>query len=155
MPEAIPDLWPEYVTQTSVISPLRILRHQAAQLGKRTNHVLEAEVFTQPANEGEYGPDRVCHFFELIVPQLNRYRYRLFQAVHAIDAVYPVRVYQADGPQGNADTQQEFIQKVTEVLSSPRTRGIIQSLLARLSEQEQTDNLSSDSKKDQEGNPGS
>ena len=128
----IPDLWPNYVTLTDVVSPAAILRYQAGQLRAKTRNLLEAEVEIVPDNEN------VKIEFYVIAPALDRYRVLLFSVMHRQDLVYPATLtaecfYDQDryGDDPQAADQKEFTDLLSTVLLSNRTRSVIQSLIAR------------------------
>ena len=145
MPDVIPDLWPDDVVLSTVLSPLAILRFQAGQLRQRTKGLLEAEVQMEEKKEG-----RIQLSFDLIAPALDRYRYRLFTMEHDKQLVYPVRLdlggFCFPGEFGNyldwvdAASQDEFVRWVAEIFKCERVRSVIHSLIAR-------SNDSSESKK--------
>src|SRR5437764_5610666 len=130
----IPDLWPEEV-KIDVVTPLAIMRYQAGLLRKRTSNLLTAEV------QSEQEENQVMQHFQLVAPGLGYYQYRLFSVQHPPQLVYPVGI-KAPGilfhpvestgvsvDYGEANTQEEFIDCVSRILHSPRTKAIIQSLI--------------------------
>ena len=138
----IPDLWPEAVQLTDVVSPLVILRHQAGLLRGRTNNILDAEVKSHSGEEG-FG-----HVFQFVVPALGRKTYTLFEVRHAADLVYPVtvmfepiKIFDFNGYSWpSANDQTEFTQLLARVFGHPKTVGVIHSLLAQANEQASTSN---------------
>lgn len=84
MPAINEDLWPD-LNLAPVVTPLSILREQAALLGKRTKGVLRGEVETWGAGE------RISNSFNIVVPSLGDYKYTLF-GVHYFPTGYPVYV---------------------------------------------------------------
>ena len=82
MATQIVDLWGQFEPAESS-SPLTILRGQAALLGDKTKHVVEARVDATAAG------GKFVHSFRLVVPALDHYQYELFRVSHAID-LYPV-----------------------------------------------------------------
>src|SRR5229473_2311676 len=76
------DLWGDLIAEP-VRTPVTILKEQATLLGSKTNQMVLAEVKTE-VEEGEF-----VHAFELVVPFLEYYRYRLFTVQHSI-TLYPV-----------------------------------------------------------------
>jgi hypothetical protein len=131
----IPDLWPSDVVVIDVVSPAAILRYQAGQLRAKTRNLLEAEVETVP------GPSEVEIEFYIVAPALDRYRYLLFSVRHAPELVYPATVVAAWFREDEhfeydpvAAGQQEFTELIGRVLSSPQTRSVIHSLIARSNE---------------------
>lgn len=149
MPDLIPDLWPDDIAVTDVVTPLAIMGYQAGQLRARTQGLLEGEVQTALDDGWTH------HYFDLIAPALDRYRYRLFTARHRNEMVYPVIVESVcleeknqgsallqalknpellgeknGGPQ-EAATQREFIELVGRILRSNHAKSVIQSLIAQ------------------------
>ena len=119
------DLWPKARFETDAITPLSILRRQAALLGEMTQHLVEADVSTfVDRNEA-------AHHFRLVVPALDNYKYDLFTVFHAIDQLYPVRGYYVGVSTNKMDDQSAFVQWLKEVLSSESTLKKIDSLLAQ------------------------
>lgn len=145
----IPDLWPDEVKVTSVVSPIAILKHQAGLLARKTNGLLEAEVAS--TNVGE---NFVEHELRLIVPALNRYATTLLSVRHNRERVYPCIVRSPDSYEGAAltigaairatfsdipkDTElgspTELIGELSKALSSTTTKSLIFSLLAQINE---------------------
>ena len=154
MPTAIPDLWPSEASALDVLSPLAIARFQASQLRQRTGGLLEAEV--QLSGESSKWNQAS---FDVIAPPLDRYRMELFRMGYSGQKPYPVNVYsenlcgeavhsgflwadpgtdeftpEPDYDHAVASSQEEFIQLLTLVFASRRTRSILQSMLARINE---------------------
>ncbi len=135
----IPDLWPNDVALTDIVSPAAILRYQAGQLRAKTRNLLEADVEIVPDDKN------VKIEFYVIAPALDRYRVLLFSVTHRPELVYPVTVIdeclcdeevydERDSGYPEAADQKEFTRLLSIVLASPRTRSVIQSLLARSNE---------------------
>jgi hypothetical protein len=118
---AQPDLWGD-LGVANVLTPVAILREQAALLGTKTQQLIEAKVETET-----YGKD-FKHSFNLVVPALDNYRYELFWVKHDID-LYPVQTF---GQGQSAKTESDFVNWLQEQLSSPKTRRIIGNLLAQV-----------------------
>src|SRR5262249_20402576 len=87
MADPVRDLWPEDVTDTDVLPPVAIMRQQAGLLGRKTQNLVQAEVTTKAAPKGQ-----IRHFFTLVAPALDHYRYRLFYVKHG-ELAYPVDIY--------------------------------------------------------------
>jgi hypothetical protein len=115
------DLWGDIVPN-AVRTPAGILKEQAAILGDKTQHLVEAEVTTSVS-----GQDLV-HTFELIVPTLDGYRYQLFSISHG-PTIYPVEVRFERTPRLN--TEEAFVGWLRDKLSSTETRSLISNLLAQ------------------------
>lgn len=156
MPATIPDLWSDDI-KVDVVPPLAILRAQAGFLEQKTRGILQARVVSTT----EFGRQEQ-HALDLIAPALNQYRKTLLVAKHPLDVLYPVivraesfspperwfpaqvggaaGVFQAMNPNSlkederRANTQDEFIGLVRDVLRSGYALSIIQSLIARSNE---------------------
>ena len=77
----------------------------------------------------------VSYSFSLVVPSLGNYRFDLFVISHDKISIYPVTTYVADDRKGAfAKDEAEFIQLLTKVFQSDRTRKALTSLLLQASE---------------------
>jgi len=133
MASTIPNLWPDGI-KTTVLTPLVILRHQAADLEQRTSGILRGEV------RSVEGDDTVEHQFDIVAPALG-YEHRILKVQHAKEMIYPARV-QADAlgarppqPPNTVMDDEEFINWLAEVLRSGSMKAVILSLIARANEQ--------------------
>ncbi len=137
------DLWPDDIS-VDIVTPLAILRAQVGPLQKKTKGLLRVNVSTQTSSEG----DSVIHKMDLVAPALGNYRQEILSVTHTKDRVYPVQIEAeclatsvGDDESGyvdfkrQADTEQEFIRLLGEVLRSGPVRAVIHSLLARMNEQ--------------------
>src|SRR5262245_44956146 len=79
------DLWPEDFGIDDFVTPVTLLKEQAALLGSKTHNLVEATVST-----GSNHPDFI-HILYLIAPALDNYRYQLITLRHTID-LYPVQI---------------------------------------------------------------
>jgi hypothetical protein len=118
------DLWPKARFETDAITPLSILRRQAALLGEKTQQLVTAEVSTRAHS------DQMTHTFRLVVPALDNYKYELFSVQHKIDQLYPVTGYAAS-LYANLDDQAAFVDWLRQVLSSEPTLKKLDSLMAQ------------------------
>lgn len=124
MPQTIPDLWPKSFGTATELTPTAILKMQASKLAEKTGGIVLGEV--QSSGQGE----TLRTDFNLIAPALSNYRYRLFSIVHPLEN-YPVEISGApgqDAPVGARD-EPEFLNGLSDILNSERTRRIIQSLI--------------------------
>ncbi|HEX8203776.1 MAG TPA: hypothetical protein VF590_25085 [Isosphaeraceae bacterium] len=148
MAATIPDLWSDDIT-VKVLTPLAILRSQAGLLSQKTKGRLKAEVTTATSDKA------VQHQGDLIAPAL-RYRHRALAAKHGRDPVYPAiaeteclkpmstsemiaeltQFVPREDWRPRAATEQEFVELVGETLRSVEVRSLIQSLIARINEQQ-------------------
>jgi hypothetical protein len=119
------DYWPDDLGSSDIVTPVTILREQAAALGKKTHNIVEARV------RSEGGADFV-HYLELVVPAMNSYRYLLAQVIHPVE-LYPLRfLYYPTGVDAQAGDEAEFRKHLRESLSNDKTRQLINVLLAQV-----------------------
>jgi len=159
------DLWPDdlVVATEDLQSPLAILKEQASLLGAKTKNIVKAKVVKARdlrseeellTNEvalgyGSYrGPTTPFRYLFLIhSPALGDYRYRLFEISYDV-GFYPVsfqldedivREWQMDPKQGIvADDESAFVDILSRVLKSKRTRQVIQAILSQALESSDT-----------------
>jgi hypothetical protein len=117
------DLWPDDIGQSDLVTPVSILREQAAALGPKTGNLVTAEV-DSTSSDGQY----FNYSFTLVAPAL-RYRYQLFTLFHTI-SLYPATatVRQAQFQITNEAELRKFL---GSVLSSEETRKIVRALIAQ------------------------
>jgi|SRR5579871_254365 len=115
------DLWPSNIAETKLVSPVSILKEQAALLGEKTKQLVQGEVKSQ-AND-----TLLVHSFFLVAPTLN-YRYELFRVSHSM-AFYPLNVmYLNRGTQVHSEA--ELKEKLKEIFAAQHTVNTVQSILA-------------------------
>ena len=114
------DLWGE-IEALQIRTPLSILREQAALLGAKTKNLVEASVKTR------VNGDTFCHSLELVVPALDSYTYKLFTICHGA-SIYPVV---QPSKSTRLETEEEFIEWLGAILSSPETKRIVSNLLSQ------------------------
>jgi len=114
------DLWGE-IEPSAVRTPVSILKEQASFLGKKTKHVVEAEVETRTLAGSFY------HAFRLVVPALDNYSYNLFEISHEVNP-YPVSTGYGAATLAN---EEAFVNWLAQKLSSSETKRIIGNLLAQ------------------------
>jgi len=129
------DFWAKGIATSQVETPVTFLREQAALLGPKTNHLVEARVRTNPGPGGK----GLVHSFELLVPTLDRYTYQLFSLYHEVEPLYPITVVDGPIPEHNRPFQ-EALALATEddlknymrlALSSEKTTRIINNLISQ------------------------
>ncbi len=119
------DLWPEDIKVADMVTPLSILKEQASLLGQKTQNLVEAEVQTKPLGA------EFSHSFFLVAPPLDNYRYKLFEVHHPID-LYPIKIVDENGGvRHEANSQDQFIGQLKEVLTSEKTKSVIKALIAQ------------------------
>jgi hypothetical protein len=115
------DFWGEIQTE-GIRTPVAILREQAALLGPKTQNVVEAKVQTQAQPGGIF-----IHIFDLVVPALDSYTYRLFSVSH------PMGLYPMKAAERQLNNEEEFKTWLRAKLSSEETKRIIANLIAQVS----------------------
>ena len=126
---ATKDLWGA-VQVAGTQTPLSIMREQAALLGPKTDHLVEAQVETRAFGR------MFVHSFNLVVPALDNYTYQLFQVGHGAE-LYPVQPLHRVEPtfvvpgSGEIQDEAEFIHWLEQRLSSTQTLKIISNLVAQ------------------------
>jgi hypothetical protein len=126
MAEQAKDLWPDDFGTMDTPSPGPLLREQAAQLGRRTNNVVEAEVEIKVETDF-LGTDRLVHRFYLKAPLLS-YHYLLFTVMHEVAEEYPVEIVH-DNLGGSCDSHNTLVERLKEIFSSASTKKIIATLV--------------------------
>ena|SRR5579859_192160 len=130
MAEQTLDFWPDIATSRPRVTPLSLLKQQAALLGKHTNNLLEGGVSSNVYN------GRLLHRFFISVPTLD-YRYELFTISHDVVGLYPVKVdsskfYYHGKSLVTLDSEDAFVDWLKNVLSSDETKRVLGSLLAQI-----------------------
>lgn len=126
MTETIGDFWPANIGETNLVTPVTLLKQEAAYLGPKTKQLVTAEVVTNTLGDG-----RFHHVFSLVVPGLNNYKYGLFQVTHSI-TLYPVLVSWFN-QNSSLINQEQLINKLKELIGSETTKNIVEALLAQVS----------------------
>jgi hypothetical protein len=119
------DLWPENIAESNLVTPVSILKEQAALLGEKTQQLVKAEVDTQAAG------DNFVHTFYIVAPTLS-YRYQLFEVDHGV-SFYPINVLwrQEPLPRKYPD-EQSFRAVVKQIFASKSTLNVVHSILAQV-----------------------
>ncbi|MGD0298797.1 MAG: hypothetical protein ABSE86_16960 [Bryobacteraceae bacterium] len=115
------DFWGEIGT-SAARTPSSIMREQAAALGPKIQHLVEAKVETR-----SYGQS-IVHSFDIVVPALDGYTYRLFEIEHD-PHLYPLSVR---GEDLEIATEMQFTAWLRKQLSSEQTRRVVSNLLAQV-----------------------
>ncbi len=118
------DYWPTLLGETTVITPVTVLKEQAALLGRKTQNLIVGRVESRP-EEGKFR-----HILYLMIPTLSNYRYFLLSITHDL-STYPLKINDATSSTAiSADDLEDFRTKLKEILSSDRVKRIIETLLS-------------------------
>jgi hypothetical protein len=118
------DLWPSNIADSNLVTPVSILKEQAALLGDKTRQLVKGEV----TGQGGTGNLFVYSFY-LVAPTLS-YRYELFQASHGVN-FYPLTIRYLNTAT-NLKSEEEFKDKLKEILSAAHTVNTVHSILAQV-----------------------
>lgn len=142
------DLWGDDFVNVSVKAPVVILREQASLLGQKTKGLILGKVSANRTDSS----DRLSYSFSLVVPTLDNYNYGLFSINHPVTELYPVlfnfdtEIADAVPPSqkipnlhtpfwtASAASEIEFENILSQILKSEKTRKVLSSLLAQVSE---------------------
>jgi hypothetical protein len=115
------DLWPSNIGDTTLVTPVSILKEQSELLGQKTRQLVSGEVTTQTTG------NLFVHSFYLWAPALG-YRYELFRASHGV-SFYPLNLtYLNNNTQIKSEA--EFKERLKEIFSAQHTVTTVQSILA-------------------------
>src|SRR5215471_3473922 len=124
----MPDnLWPDNIADSNLVTPVTILKEQAALLGEKTRQLVQGEVTSQsPSSVGGMATPFV-HRFEISAPTLN-YRYELFYITHGVN-FYPLALNLA-GKTTSISSEAELKENLKQIFASPRTLNAVHAILA-------------------------
>ena len=137
MATAIDNLWPADIAATEgAEAPIAILKQQASLLGQTTKNLVEAIVETKATDYARH----MEHWFVLVAPALNFYRYPLFSVRHHAVKMYPVTIVdqsmfekQADGASQEitANDESQFKEMLRNIFAHKETKSIVGALVAQ------------------------
>lgn len=133
MQDVIPDLWPDEIAKTDILTPLAILRIQANHLQVKTRGLIQAEVRTLTDKSKE----RDIYHFDLVAPALDGYTIRLFKADHKTLLVYPIEFqwpHFDNGDDVSASSPDEVYRILQRIFRSDETKSMVMSLIAQSNE---------------------
>ena len=117
------DLWPENIADSNLITPITILKEQAALLGEKTRQLVKGEVVTQTTG------NLFVHYFYIAAPTLN-YRFELFTLSHGVNFYPLVMRYLNDTI--SLPSESAFKDKLKEIFAAPHTLNVVHSILAQV-----------------------
>ena len=125
MPDPVPDFWPANIGETTLITPVSILKEEASYLGPKTKQLVKAEVRSSTSG------DNFVQQFVIVAPGLNNYAFILFYVVHPI-TLYPATLMWQN-TNNSIPNQAALTAKLKEILESGQTRQVVEALLAQVS----------------------
>jgi hypothetical protein len=124
------DLWPKDISVSDLVSPVTVLKEQAALLGTKTKNLVEGKV-----ELSESGGNQFVYVFYLVAPALKNYRYRLLSVAYPVE-FFPATInFEANNKGGYiAKDYDEFVKKLGEVLSHEKTKAVVKALISQSQE---------------------
>ena len=117
------DLWPENIADSNLVTPVSILKQQAALLGEKTRQLVKGEVVTQATG------NLFVHYFYIAAPTLS-YKFELFTLSHGVNFYPLVMRYLNDTI--SLRSESEFKDKLKEIFVAPHTLNVVHSILAQV-----------------------
>ena len=117
------DLWPTNIADSDLVTPISILKQQAALLGEKTKELVKGDIVSQASG------NLFIHSFFLLAPTLS-YRYELFQVTHHVN-FYPLNIRYINNTY-QLKSESEFKDKLKEIFSAPHTLNTVHSILAQV-----------------------
>ena len=119
------DLWPSNIADAKLVTPVSILKEQAALLGEKTKQLVKGEVSTEASG------DEFDHGFYIVAPTLN-YRYKLFNVAHGV-SFYPLTInWRADPLPHKLPDEQSFKDMLKRIFGAKSTLDVVHSILAQV-----------------------
>jgi len=123
------DLWGDIEKIPVPTNPKKILKEQADAIGEKTKYVLKGRVIG--ASETKGGKPSFTSAPSVDAPRIGNYRYDLVLIEYPLE-MYPVKVHSfAHGKSYTCDTEEEFIEKLGEILSSEEVMKTISALVSQ------------------------
>jgi hypothetical protein len=117
------DLWPDFQAPEAINSPVFLLKEQAAKLKQKTNGLVLAGLRPASAPDGSFWVG-----FDLYSPALGEYTYHLFEVTYPPE-FFPITLT-ADNSL-TVKTLEQFKNVLESVLRSPRTKQIVEAIMAQ------------------------
>ena len=117
------DLWPEFKQETKK-SPKSILIEQGNYLSEKTGNLINVKVITNKSPKNE-----IYNSFDIIVPALDNYRYKLFYISHEL-FYYPLKITYK-GVVLTVNSEEDFIIQLKKIFNNEDTKNIITTLLSQ------------------------
>ena len=123
------DLWGNFEKTQVPTNPKKILKEQADAIGTRTKYVLKGRVVGKSETKGNKPSFSSALLVE--AKRIDNYTYNLLLINYPLE-MYPVKVYSfAHNKSYMCDTEEEFIEKLGEILSSEEVMKTISALVSQ------------------------
>lgn len=123
----MPDnLWPANIADSNLVTPVSILKEQAALLGEQTRQLVIGEVTTDTTG------NLFVHHFYIVAPTLS-YKFELFTVTHGI-SFYPLTLRHGGNniSMTKNDGFASFKENLKTIFSSESTVNVVHSILAQV-----------------------
>jgi hypothetical protein len=118
-------LWGDPSTLKSIRTPKTMLTEQADFLNQTTGGLIRAQV-----NATQNGAN-LSFSLSIIAPVLNNYNFTVCMVTHDVN-IYPCKIYSSeDNTWQDCENEEELRVRLRTVLSSDKTRRIIEALLSQ------------------------
>ncbi len=117
------DFWPANIADSNLVTPITILKEQAALLGEKTRQLVKGEVVTQTTG------NLFIHRFYIAAPTLS-YRFELFNVSHLVN-FYPMTLTSLNNA-SQLKSEDEFKEKLKEIFAAQHTLNVVHSILAQV-----------------------
>ena len=117
------DLWPANIAESNMVTPVSIMKEQAALLGEKTKQLVTGEVVTQVVG------NLLIQHFSILAPTLG-YKYELFTLQHGVN-FYPSVIHHLNNSFQIKD-EAELKAKLKEILAAQHTLNVVHSILAQV-----------------------
>lgn len=119
------NLWPSFADVPDIITPLQILKEQAAFLESSTNNLLKAEIVPNSAEGTQVFTLRI------LAPLVGNYSFNLLKIEHGI-MLYPLKgVFYMSNTGFKATDMEGFKQILKECFTHEETIRVIKSLISQ------------------------
>ncbi|MFI5117151.1 MAG: hypothetical protein ACHP8B_10690 [Terriglobales bacterium] len=117
------DFWPANIADSNLITPITILKEQAALLGEKTRQLVKGEVVTQTTG------DVFVHYFYIAAPTLS-YRFELFKVSHMVN-FYPMTLTYLNSARP-IKSEEEFKETLKQIFAAQHTLNVVHSIIAQV-----------------------
>jgi len=114
-------LWGELSLEIQEKPPVAYLKEQANKISSLTKNILRGQVVIY----GEFSFD-----LELVAPALNNYTYTILRMYSSLN-MYPLEINAYGIGNYKCENEDQFVDAIRAILSSPKVHGVITSLVAQ------------------------
>ncbi len=117
------NMWGDLQATQVIETPLAYVQEQANLLTQNTNGVLMGGV-----RKGQF-EKRMMLDLDIVVPNLNGYRYTVLSVIHNPVEIYPLTIMDhVNEDECKCETEAVFLGKLEEILSSERVHKVVEML---------------------------